>query len=66
MSSSVGDLLHNKDVREVLHFDNLHLGESGPLLDAGVAGGGYRYLLVVIYNVTVYVRLEPVLACTRK
>ena len=52
---------------EVVHFDYLYVGESGPLGDDGLdEDGGYRYILVMLDDMSNWVWLEPTGACTAR
>ena len=48
-------------MNEVVHFDYLHVGESGPQASQGLPeGGGFRYILVIMDDLSNFVLMEPV------
>ena len=62
-----GETVHGKRPGEVLHFDYLHVGESGPLGADGLdESGGFTYLLVLMDDLSNFVWLEPTGACTAR
>ena len=67
MSRTLGETVHGTRPGEVVHFDYLHVGASGPLGDDGLdEDGGYRYVLVMMDDMSNWVRLEPTEACTAR
>ena len=61
----LGETVHGTMPGEVVHFDYLYVGESGPLASQGLSEeGGYRYILVLMDDLSNFVRLEPVAVCT--
>ena len=51
--------------REVVHFDFLYVGSSGPEGSEGLPEeDGFRYILVIMYDLSNFVSLEPAEACT--
>ena len=49
----------------VVHFDYLHVGESGPQASQGLSeDGGFRYILVIMDDLSNFVSMEPVVVCT--
>ena len=52
-------------VREVVHFDFLYVGSSGPEGSKGLPEeDGFRYILVIMDDLSNFVSLEPAEACT--
>ena len=52
-------------MNEVVHFDYLHVGESGPQASQGLPeDGGFRYILVIMDDLSNFVMMEPVEVCT--
>ena len=50
---------------EVVHFDYLYVGESGPLASQGLSeDAGFRIILVIMDDLSNFVTLEPVAVCT--
>ena len=63
----LGETVHGTRPGEVVHFDNLHVGASEPLGDDGLdEHGGYRYILVMMDDISNWVCLEPTEACTAR
>ena len=61
----LGETVHGTAPNEVVHFDHLHVGESGSLSSQGLSeAGGFRYILVIMDDRSNYVCLEPVEVCT--
>ena len=61
----LGETVHGTAPNEVVHFDYLYVGESGPLASQGLSeAGGFRYLLVIMDDLSNFVCLEPVEVCT--
>ena len=51
--------------REVVHFDFLYVGSSGPEGSEGLPEeDGFRYILVIMDDLSNFVSLEPAEACT--
>ena len=64
---SLGETVHGTRPGEVVQFDYLHVGASGPLGDDGLdEDGGYRYILVMMDDMSNWVWLEPTEACTAR
>ena len=48
-----------------MHFDYLYVGESGPKASQGLSvDGGFRYILVIMDDLSNFVSMEPVEVCT--
>ena len=48
-----------------MHFDYLYVGESGPQASQGLPeDGGFRYILVIMDDLSNFVLMEPVEVCT--
>ena len=48
-----------------MHFDYLHVDESGPQASQGLLeDGGFRYILVIMDDLSTFVLMEPVEVCT--
>ena len=48
-----------------MHFDYLYAGESGPQGSQGLSeDGGFRYILVIMDDLSNFVSMEPVEVCT--
>ena len=61
----LGETVHGTAPNEVVHFDYLHVGESGPQASQGLPeDGGIRYILVIIDDLSNFVLMEPVEVCT--
>ena len=65
-------LFHVRSVRrstgprpnEVMHFDYLYVGESGPQASQGLSeDAGFRYILVITDDLSNFVLIEPVVVC---
>ncbi|CAM9762043.1 unnamed protein product, partial [Hapterophycus canaliculatus] len=62
---SYGDTVHGTAPGEVVHFDFLYVGQSGPESSDGLPDDdGFRYVLVIMDDLSNYVVLEPAEACT--
>lgn len=60
-----GDTVHGTAPGEVVHFDFLYVGRSGPEGSSGLPDeDGFRYVLVIMDDLSNYVWLEPAEACT--
>ena len=60
-----GDTVHGTAPGEVVHFDFLYVGSSGPEGDNGLPeDDGFRYVLVIMDDLSNFVWLEPTEACT--
>ena len=53
-----GDLVHGTEVRDVLHFNYLSTGESVAIDANGLVDGGYKHVLVLMDDVSGFVRPE--------
>ena len=63
----LGEMVHGTRPGEVVYFDYLHVGTSGPSGDDGFdEDEGYRYILVMMDDMSNWVRLEPAEACTAR
>ena len=61
----LGETVHGTTPNEVVHFDYLYVGESGPLASQGLSEeAGFRYILVIMDDLSKFVSLEPVAVCT--
>ena len=61
----LGETVHGTAPNEVVHFDYLHVGESGPQASQGLSeDGGFRYILVIMDDLSNFVSMEPVEVCT--
>ena len=48
-----------------MHFDYLHVGESDPQASQALPeDGGFRYMLVIMDDLSNFVLMEPVEICT--
>ena len=62
---SLGETMHGRRPGEVLHFDCLYVGDSGPLgKDELYEGYGFKYILVIMDDLGNFVWLEPMESCT--
>ncbi|CAB1109830.1 unnamed protein product [Ectocarpus sp. CCAP 1310/34] len=62
-----GETVHGKRPGEVLHFDYLHVGKSGPLGADGLdESDGYVYLLVMMDDLSNFAWMEPTGTCTAR
>ena len=60
-----GDTVHGTAPGEVVHFDFLYVGSSRPEGDNGLPeDNGFRYALVIMDDLSNFVWLEPIEACT--
>ena len=60
-----GETVHGRRAGEVLHFDYLHVGKSGPLGPEGLdEPEGYVYLLIMMDDLSNFTWMEPTGACT--
>ena len=63
----LGETVHGTRPGEVVHFDCLHVGASGPLGGDGLdEDEGYRYTLAMMDDMSNWVWLEPTEACTAR
>ena len=61
----LGEGVHGSHPRQVLHFDYLHVGASKPMEQEGLnERDGFKYILVIMDDLSNFVRLEPAGACT--
>ncbi|CAM9761861.1 unnamed protein product, partial [Sphacelaria rigidula] len=61
----LGETVHGTTRNEVVHFDFLHVGESGPLASQGLSEDvGFRYISVIMDDLSNFVALETVAVCT--
>ena len=60
-----GATVHGTAPGDVVHFDFLYVGASGPEGDTGLPDEhGFRYVLVIMDDLSNYVWLEPAESCT--
>ena len=61
----LGETVHGTAPNEVVHFDYLYVGESGPQASQGLSeDGGFRYILVIMDDLSNSVSMDPVEVCT--
>ena len=60
----LGNLVHGTEVGDVLHFDYLSLGESDAIDTGGSVDEGYKYVLVLMDDVSRFVWLEEAVSCS--
>ena len=61
----LGETVHESRPGEVLHFDYLYVGDSGPLGKDGLdERNGFKCILVVMDDLSNFMRLEPTESCT--
>ena len=61
----LGETVHGTVPNEVVHFDYLYVGESGPQASQGLSeDGGFQYILVIMDDLNNFVSMEPVEVCT--
>ena len=61
----LGETVHGTRPGEVLHFDCLYAGDSGPLGKDGLdEGDGVKYILVMMDDSSNFMWLEPTESCT--
>ncbi|CAM9641680.1 unnamed protein product, partial [Sphacelaria rigidula] len=61
----LGETVHGTTPNEVVYFDFLYVGESGPLASQDLSeDAGFRYILVIMDDLSNFVALEPVAVCT--
>ena len=61
----LGETVHGTVPNEVVHFDYLYVGKSGPQASQGLPeAGGFRYILVIMNDLSNFVSMEPVEVCT--
>ncbi|CAM9745453.1 unnamed protein product, partial [Sphacelaria rigidula] len=57
----LGETVHGTTPNEVVHFDFLYVGESSPLASQSLSdNAGFRYILVIMDDLSNFVALEPV------
>ncbi|CAM9309014.1 unnamed protein product, partial [Sphacelaria rigidula] len=60
----LGETVHRTTPNEVVHFDFLYVGNSGPLASQGLSkDAGFRYIVVIVDGLSNFVALEPVAVC---
>ena len=65
MHRPYGDTVHGTALGEVVHFDFLYVGNSGPEASEGLPEeDGFRSILVIMDDSSNFVSLEPAEACT--
>ena len=65
MPRPYGDTVHGTAPGEVAYFDFLYVGSSGPEGSEGLPEeDGFRYILVIMDDLSNFVSLEPTEACT--
>ena len=63
----LGETVYGTRPGKVVHVDYLHVGASGPLGDDGLdEDGRYRYILVMMDDMSNWVWLRPTEACTAR
>ena len=63
----LGETVHGTRPGEVVHIDYLYVGESGPLGQDGLdEDEGFKYILVMLDDMSNWVWLEPAGACTAR
>ena len=61
----LGETVHGTAPNEVVHFDYLYVGESGPQASQGLSeDGSFRYIFVIMDDISNFVSMEPVEVCT--
>ena len=57
--------MHRTRPGKILHFDYLYFGDSGPLSKDGLdEENGFKYILVMMDDLSNFVGLEPTESCT--
>ena len=65
MPRPYGDTVHGAAPGEAVHFGFLYVGSSGPEGSEGLPEeDGFRYILVIMEDLSNFVSLEPAEACT--
>ena len=64
MPRPLGDLLHGKEVSDVLHFHFLSLEEIDTIDTGGLVDGCYKHVLVLMDGVSRFVWLEEAVSCS--
>ena len=64
MPRPLGDLVHGREVCDVLHFNYLSLGESDAIDTGSLVDGGYKHVIVVMDDVSRFVWLEETVSCS--
>ena len=63
----LGETVHGTRPGKVVHFDYFHVGANGSLGDDSLdEDKGYRYILVMMDDMSDWVWLEPTEACTAR
>ena len=61
----LGETVHGTAPNEVVHFDYLCVGESNPQASQGLSeDSSFRYILVIMDDLSNFVLVEPVVVCT--
>ena len=61
----LGETVHGTAPNEVVHFDCLYVGESGPQAYQGLSeDGGFRYILIIMDDLSNFMSMESVEVCT--
>ncbi|CAM9442375.1 unnamed protein product [Sphacelaria rigidula] len=61
----LGETVHGTTPNEVVHFDFLYVGESGPRASQGLSEDAvFRYILVIMDDMSNFAALEPIAGCT--
>ena len=61
----LGETVHGTAPNEVVDCDFLYVGESAPQASQGLSeDGGFRYILVIMDDLSNFVSMEPVEVCT--
>ena len=56
----LGETVRGTAPNGVVHFDYLYVGESGPQASQGLSEDGFRYMLVIMDDLSNFVSMEPV------
>lgn len=63
----LGETVHGTSSGEAVHVDYLFVGESRPMGEEGLdEDEGYKYILVILDDMSIWVWLEPAGACTAR
>ena len=61
----LGETVHSTAPNEVVHFDYVYVGESGPQASQGLfEDAGFLFILVIADDLSNFVSMEPVEVCT--
>ena len=59
----MGEVVHGKSVGEGVHLDFLDVGVGGPLGTKGVGKDIYQYLMVIVDDMSSFVKMEKAAIC---